>query len=114
MFILSRMQPPILPDKDPLDYTVLTYAWVIFLSMFGGVANFIVKMKEGKVRAFNITELIGDLFISAFAGIITFYLCQAAGFGNTLTAALVGISGHMGGRAIHMFERFMENLVGSR
>jgi hypothetical protein len=113
MFILSRMQPPI-PDKDPLDYTILTYAWVISLSVFGGFASFIIKIKEGKVRAFNITELVGDLVISAFTGIITFYLCQSAGFGNTLTAALVGISGHMGGRAIHMFERFMENLVGGK
>jgi hypothetical protein len=110
MFIPSRMQPPT-PDKGPLDYTVLTYAWVIFLSMFGGFASFVVKLKEGKVRAFNITELVGDLVISAFAGIITFYLCQSAGFGNTFTAALVGISGHMGGRAIHLFEKFMENFV---
>jgi len=103
------LPPP--PDKDPLDYTILTYSWVVILSMLGGASSFVLKLKEGKVRAFNITELIGDLVVSAFTGIITFYLCEFSGFEKTLTAALVGISGHMGGRAIHMFEKFMERLM---
>lgn len=67
------------------------------------------KLRRGHVRAFNFAEFIGELSASAFAGVTTFYLCQWSGFSPVLTAALVGISGHMGSRAIFMMEKFFES-----
>ena len=78
------------PRHDPGTIGILTYAWVLGLSLLGGFANFIGKHRRGEVRAFNVTELIGELVISAFAGIITFYLCTYAELDPLLTAALVG------------------------
>ena len=63
-------------DKDPLGYSVVTYAWVLLLSVWGGVVNFIQRLKRGEAKAHNIVELIGELVISAFVGIVTFYLCD--------------------------------------
>ncbi len=98
-------------EKDPLSYGLLTYAWVFALSCLGGVTSFAAKVRTGKARWFNFTELLGELVTSAFAGILTFYLCQNAGFNGLLTAALVGIAGHMGSRAIFVMERFFERRI---
>lgn len=93
-------------DKDPTNFTWITYAWVTVLASWGGLVSFIGKVRSGEVRAFNLVELIGELCTSAFTGVLTFLLCQAAGMNGLLTAALVGISGHMGSRCLFMFERW--------
>ncbi|WP_236640481.1 phage holin family protein, partial [Tepidimonas charontis] len=62
----------------------------------------------------NLFELIGELATSAFAGLITFWLCEAAQFKPLITAALVGISGHMGSRAIFQLERWAQARFGHR
>lgn len=93
-----------MPEKDPSTYGLLTYAWVVALSMWGGLASFFRKLREGKVRPFNISELVGELVVSGLAGIITFFLCEWSNTSQLLSAALVGISGHMGSRAMFAME----------
>lgn len=53
---------------------------------------------------FSLTELIGEWAICGFAGIITAYLCEASNLSFAMTAAMSGIAGHMGGRAIYMIQ----------
>lgn len=102
-----------MPEKDPATYGLVTYAWVLLLSFWGGAVSFMRKLKAGEVRVFNVTELIGELVTSGFAGVITFYLCQWSNFPDLLTAALVGVSGHMGSRAIfHLENLFKSKLAG--
>ena len=101
-----------MPEKDPFNYTLLTYAWIILLAIWGGVVNFFRKMRTGEVRAFNLTEFIGEIVTSGFVGILTFWLCEAAGFHSLMTAAFVGISGHMGSRGIFMLEKFLSAKFG--
>lgn len=101
-----------MPEKDPLSYAAITYAWVLTLSSWGGVVGFLNKKRSGAVRAFNITELLGEICTSAFTGIITFYLCEQASFQPLMTASFVGISGHMGSRAIFAFEKMIEKRYG--
>jgi len=97
-----------MPEKDPTNYSLLTYAWVLLLSIFGGAVSFIAKLRTGNARPWNFAEFAGELVISAFAGILTFYLCEWSNTPQILTAALVGISGHMGSRAIFKLERWVE------
>ena len=96
-----------LPEKTITGFQILTYAWVIGLSTWGGLVNYISKIKSGQIARFNITELIGDMFISGFTGVLTFWMCEAAGFNELTTAVFVGISGHMGARMIGKFEKLM-------
>lgn len=96
-------------DKDPTSYSLLTYAWVFLLAMLGGVVNFVRKLQQGHVRAFNFIEFIGEIVTSAFAGVITFWLCENANMSPLLTAAFVGVSGHMGSRAIFMAENWLKS-----
>jgi len=96
-------------DKDPTSYSLLTYAWVFGLSILGGIVNFSRKLQQGSARAFNIIEFIGEIFTSAFAGVLTFWLCESAGLSGLVTAAFVGISGHMGSRTIYMLEDYLKS-----
>lgn len=98
-------------DKDPFGYSVVTYVWVLLLSIWGGVVNFIQRLRRGESKAHNIVELIGEVVISAFVGVVTFYLCELSNFPQILTAALVAISGHMGTRALFVFERAIEKII---
>ena len=99
-----------MPDRF-LDYSFLTIVWVAGLSIVGGVANYARKVSERIIKRFSIVEFMGELFISGFAGIITFLLCESASVDLKLTAALVGISGHMGSRAIFMLEQFINKKI---
>lgn len=104
----AGVENPILePEKTITGYALLTYAWVLALSTWGGMVNYLSKIRMGHIARFNITELIGDMFISGFTGVLTFWMCEAAGFNELTTAVFVGISGHMGARMIGKFEKMM-------
>jgi hypothetical protein len=100
--------------RTPFDYEFLTYAWVMGLAAFGGVVNFSRKMREGAVRAFNLTEFIGEIVTSAFAGLLTFWLTEAADMDKLVSAVLIAVSGHMGSRAIFMIEKALQRKVESK
>jgi hypothetical protein len=97
-----------MPEKDPTNYGWITYAWVMIVAAAGGAVNFHRKMREGAVRALNFTEFIGELITSAFAGVITFWLCEWQGVPPLLSAVFIAISGHMGSRAIFGIEKWAE------
>lgn len=107
-------------DKEPTMFAqfvehlinILTYGWVIVLSLLGGVSSFARKVKSGKVRYSNIVEFIGELVISCFAGLVTFFLCKSAGLDEMLTAAFIAISSHMGTRSIFLFESYLSRRFG--
>lgn len=102
-----------MPEKNPFNYSLLIYLWVFALAALGGTVNFMRKVKEGAVRAFNITEFIGEMITSGFAGLLTFWLCEAADISPLVSAVLIGISGHMGSRAIFRIEQWAETKFGS-
>jgi len=98
---------------DPFSLKALVPTlWMIVIAALGGVANFYQKVKTGKARAFNVMELIGEVLVSAFVGLITFWICKGYGVNEWLTAASVAITGHMGSRAIFIAEQYFEQKVG--
>lgn len=92
-----------MPDKDPTSYSLLTYAWIITLSATGGIISYLKKAKK-----FSPLELMAEILTAGFVGVITFWLCEQALIDPLTTAALVGISGHMGSRALFMLERLFK------
>jgi len=85
--------------------------WFVILAMLGGTANYTSKIKERGVT-FSITEWLGELVISGFAGLMTYYICISLNVGTAMTAAACGICGHMGGRAIFLIEKKITDRVG--
>lgn len=101
-------------DKDPTTFSLLTYMWVFLLAMTGGLVAFIRRLNKSR-KPLPLTEvfvrLLGELVISGFAGVITFYLCEFWGFDQLLTAVLVAISGHLGGTAIDKISKLWDALI---
>ena len=75
---------------------------VLLIALLGGTVAFIGKVRAGATRCFNLGEFIGDMFISAVTGMFFYWLCQGLGFNQWVTAAIVGMAGHAGSRAIFM------------
>lgn len=102
-----------MPDKDPTTYTAITYIWVGILAMSGGLVAFIRRLnKARKPQPLHLIfiKLLGELVISAFAGVVTFYLCEYLNISPLLTAVMVAISGHLGGNAIDLISKKVENI----
>lgn len=95
--------------KDPTSYSLITYLWVMGLSVGGGLVSYMHKLQLGVRRPFSLIEFIGELVTSGFTGVITYFLCESSGISPLLTAVFVGISGHMGSRALFLIERMIEN-----
>ncbi len=85
----------------------------LLVAALGGAVNFFQKVKAGESRPFNFPELIGELVIAAFAGMLTYWLCQYAGLNQWLMAALVGMAGHGGSRALFVLEKMAEDKLES-
>ena len=90
-------------ERDPVLFGTLTYLWVLGVSMFGGLASFIIKLNQSTEslpigRLF--IKLIGELIVAGFAGVATFFLCQAWELDGMYTAFAVAVSGHLGAKAI--------------
>ena len=98
--------------KDPFSYGWAAYAWVIAWASAGGIVSFRQKLKRGDVRAFNIAEFVGEIFTSAFVGVLAFWICEYSDVPKILQAVVISISGHMGTRAIFLFEQFMAKKFG--
>jgi len=80
--------------KDPSTYPLITYLWVTGLAIIGGVISHVRKINGG--AKWNFIRFCFDIGTSAFVGVLTFWLCEAAEFQPLVTAALIGVSGHMG------------------
>jgi hypothetical protein len=106
-----------MPEKDPQNTayivewfrSVLPYISTVFLSAWGGVVHHIQRMRTSKTR-FNWRELLFDITVSSFAGLLTYFLCQAAEIEGPKAAFLIAISGHMGTRAIASFQALHERI----
>lgn len=92
--------------KDPLDYSLRTYGVMLGIALLGGFVSWYAKVKKGELPAWSVHHLIGELATSALAGLLCFWLCEWANFQPLLTAALTGIAGHMGTRAITLYEQW--------
>lgn len=98
--------------KDPLNYPLRQYGLVLAVALLGGLASWIAKVRAGTVQAWHLMSLVGELCVSALAGLLCFWLCEWQGFSPLLTASLVGIAGHMGTRALMVAEKVAERRWG--
>lgn len=96
-----------MPGSSPENYTWITYLWVVGLSILGGTVRTLTHLKMGMTFKDICRRWFIDIVVSAFIGIITFFLCEYAQLSQLLTASFVGISAHMGTRAIVIFEELL-------
>jgi hypothetical protein len=103
-----------MPEKDPMTYELLTYVWVTVVSLWGGAASFIRRVRKMDQPRYSVIEFIGECVISIGVGLLTFFLCEWANLDRMLAAALIGVTAHMGSRALLIGEQVLERWVKNR
>jgi hypothetical protein len=83
---------------------ILRWVVVIGLSVWAGVVSFVRKLNDGQSRPFNFRELIGEITVSGFTGVLTAYLCAAVGIHGPMQFAFAGVAAHMGSRWLFKLE----------
>lgn len=98
-------------------YFIVTLPYVIFLSLAGGLGAFIMRLNqstEPKPLHVIFVKLLGELFLSGFAGLITFLLCKEFGLSSNMTAVAVAISGHLGGNTIILISDYLKDFFNKK
>jgi hypothetical protein len=103
----SDLSNTLMDEKDPTVINLASLSWVLGLSGLGGLAAYLHKLKKGHTRAFSVAEFIGEGIIACFAGLITFLVAKHYNVDPVMSHAMAGIAGHMGSRAIEMFEKLV-------
>jgi len=101
-------------EGGPLDVPIRQYGFVLAVAILGGVVSFYGKVVSGKLPPWSLLHLVGEMATSGFAGLLAFWLCSFANTPEMLTAAMSGIAGYMGTRAINAIEDWAQRRVGSR
>jgi hypothetical protein len=100
--------------KTPLSYSLREYGVVLATALVGGLASWWIKVRRGELQAWNIAALIGELSVSAFAGMLAFWLCEYLNFHPLLTASIVGMSGHAGAKGLSWLESIGKKSIEKR
>jgi len=83
----------------------LTYAWFVFLALWGGTANYVNQLRAKKVP-FSFVAWVFELVISGFAGLCTAYLCESLNMPFPAIAVAAGVAGYQGGAAINKLKGY--------
>lgn len=97
--------------KTPISYSLQEYGIVLSTALLGGMASWYMKVRRGEILAWNLAALIGELCVSAFAGLIAFWLCEYVNVNPLLTSAIVGMSGHAGAKGLNWLEVMGQRVV---
>ena len=90
--------------KSPISYSLQEYGFVLGTAILGGLAAWWMRVSKGELAMWNVSALIGELCVSAFAGLIAFWLCEYMNLNPLLTSAVVGMSGHAGAKGLLWLE----------
>jgi LydA holin phage, holin superfamily III len=95
-------------EKDPTAWSAATWLLALGMAVGGGAVNWYAKIKQGHTRAFNIIELIGEIFTSGFVGLGVFMVLVSFEQPVGICAAAAGVGGHMATRLLFAVERAIE------
>lgn len=90
-----------------------THGYIMFmaLAIWGGTVNYISKTKQ-KDKEFSWAELLGEWTISGFAGMLIALIGAEMQWSVYITCFMAGMAGHMGGRALFIFELVFKSRLG--
>lgn len=94
--------------RSPLSYSLREYGLILAIAMLGGFVRWYNAVRRGQSVAYDLRPLVGELFTSAFIGILVFWGCEAMGVQPLVTAALAGMAGHAGVSGLMWAERLLK------
>jgi hypothetical protein len=100
--------------RDPLNYPLKHYAFILFMSLAGGFVGWYAKVRKGEISGVSLFALIGEMATSALAGMMAFLVCDHFDVPLGMTGAITGLVGYMGGRAIELGEKALQDRINRR
>ena len=97
--------------NSPENYPLLTYLWVLGVSILGAMARLARKYLDGELIDDTAKKLFAESIISILIGVITFWLCEWSGIDGLLSAAVIGLTAHMGTPALMIMEKQLRRYV---
>lgn len=101
-------------DRNPLDYPIKQWLFILLMAMLGGAASWYNKVKKGELAASNLFALMGEFVVSALAGLLAFLVCDYFGAPVGITGAAAGLAGHAGARALAIAEVLAQRQIEHR
>lgn len=98
-------------DKNPLDYPIRTWLFVLIMALLGGFASWFNKVRKGEVAATNLFALVGEFVVAALTGLLAFLVCDYLDMPLGITGAVAGLAGHAGAKALALAEAVLQRLV---
>lgn len=86
------------------------YLWAAALATWGGIVAYLQRVIEQDIP-FSFLRLIAEMLTSGFVGVLVYIACAGLNMGDMPTAVLVGISGHMGTRALVLLEQYYTRIL---
>ncbi|HVR50585.1 MAG TPA: phage holin family protein [Pseudorhodoferax sp.] len=100
--------------KSPLSYSLREYGVILGIALLGGFARWYMAVRRGDLSMLSFPTLVGELAVSAFSGLLTFWACESLSLSPLITAAAAGLAGHAGGSGIAWMERLAKRHVARR
>lgn len=98
-------------DKNPLDYPIRTWLFVLLMALLGGFASWFNKVRKGEVAATNLFALVGEFVVAALTGLLAFLVCDYLDMPIGITGAVAGLAGHAGAKALAIAEVILQRIV---
>jgi hypothetical protein len=97
--------------QDPSSIPIVSYLWVIGLSLLSSVAGFLSRFLSDKPPSRPILALIMDVSYSLLAGLTTYFMGQASELPEMTIIVLVCIGSHMGARLLFSMQRLVQKQI---
>lgn len=95
------------------DFNWFAAAMMLVLSLWGGLVNYLGRIKSGVLKRFDVIELIAELTICSFAGITIGFIAMSFDVHPLMSFALAAVAGHAGGRTVYFMDRFFQKKLSS-
>lgn len=100
--------------RSPLNISLAEYGLMLSVAILGGLVGWIRKVKAGELPPWSLAQLIGEMVISAFAGLLTFWGCTAADMPLVVIAPLAGMAGLAGSKGLVLAENYAQKFAERR
>lgn len=100
--------------RAPLSVPLAEYGLMLGMSILGALISWIRKVRKGEIPTWSLGYLIGEMTMSAFMGLLTFWVCEWRGLPQAVTASLCGVAGLASAKLLTLAEQFAERMAAKK